>query len=166
MQQNLRMLDQVQVAKPCPANWDEMKGNDQVRHCTHCRLNVYNLSEMSGEDAERLVRTTEGRLCVRFYRRDDGTMITRDCPKGVRAARQKLAKVFFLTASCILSAIGCGAAGEKLKADFGFGTATTGNAAVPTTGKVAVSVPTTPAPVPTMANRTMELGEIAVSPKK
>jgi hypothetical protein len=28
-------------------------------------------------------------MCVRFYRRSDGTMLTQDCPVGVRAARRK-----------------------------------------------------------------------------
>jgi len=120
MKQDLRLLDQVQVAKPCPANWDEMKGDDQVRHCTHCRLNVYNLSEMDAEAALTLVRNAEGRMCVRLYRRDDGTIITRDCPKGLRAFRQRAVKRLALAASFVLSAVGCGQTAERLKADFGY----------------------------------------------
>jgi hypothetical protein len=62
-----------------------MEGGDRVRFCKECRLNVYNLSEMSRQEAEWLVRNREGRLCVRFFRRRDGTLLTRDCPVGFRA---------------------------------------------------------------------------------
>src|SRR5207237_1961373 len=34
------------------------------------------------EQAEKLVMNAEGRLCVRFYRRIDGTIITENCPVG------------------------------------------------------------------------------------
>ncbi len=145
-----------------------------MRHCTHCRLNVYNLSGMTGDEAERLVRTTEGRLCVRLYRRDDGTTITRDCPKGVRAAREKVARVFVLAASCVLSAIGCGSTAERLKADFGFSTSVSPVTAPIVMGKMAVTIPTvsTPAPTPkaTVGARNpksvAELGEVVCLPKK
>ena len=40
-------LEQIRVASPCHANWDEMTGTDQARFCGQCRKNVYNLSEMT-----------------------------------------------------------------------------------------------------------------------
>jgi hypothetical protein len=67
-----------------------MRGDERVRFCQHCRLNVYNLSEMEPEEAEALVREKEGRLCVRYYARPDGTMLVKDCPVGFRAARRML----------------------------------------------------------------------------
>ena len=67
-----------------------MTGDERVRHCAECKLNVYNLSEMSGQQATELITETEGRLCVRFYRRADGTMLTRDCPVGVAALKRRL----------------------------------------------------------------------------
>lgn len=88
-------LDVIGVAKPCPADWDGMvpapgsspgSDGDRVRHCDLCELNVYNLSGMTREEATRLVRDREGRLCVRFYRRSDGTVLTADCPVGLRRA--------------------------------------------------------------------------------
>lgn len=82
-------LDTIRVATPCSADWNAMSGNDQVRFCSHCSLNVYNLSEMSRHDAEALVREKEGRLCVRFHQRADGTMITQDCPVGLRAVQAR-----------------------------------------------------------------------------
>jgi hypothetical protein len=38
---------------------------------------------MTEEEALKLVEEREGRLCVRFYQREDGTVITRDCPVGM-----------------------------------------------------------------------------------
>src|SRR5262245_21020303 len=85
-------LDLIQVASPCPASWEAMKGDERVRFCGECRLNVYNLSEMAREEAEEFVRRREGRTCVRFFRREDGTVLTKDCPVGVRLLRQRLAR--------------------------------------------------------------------------
>jgi hypothetical protein len=82
-------LDHVKVATPCSARWEEMAGDDRARFCSHCNLNVYNLSAMRRDEAEALVASAEGRLCVRFYRRNDGTIITQDCPIGMQAARQR-----------------------------------------------------------------------------
>jgi hypothetical protein len=65
-----------------------MSGDDRVRFCGECRLNVYNLSAMSRPEAEALLRAKEGRLCVRFYVRRDGTVLTRDCPRGLAAVRR------------------------------------------------------------------------------
>jgi hypothetical protein len=46
---------------------------------------------MSREQAEKLIRQKEGKMCVRLYRRRDGTVLTSDCPVGVRAARRRMA---------------------------------------------------------------------------
>jgi Gram-negative bacterial TonB protein C-terminal len=83
-------LDNIKVAAPCNAEWRFMYGSDRVRFCGQCSKNVYNLSAMTREDAEDLIRRTEGQLCVRFYRREDGTVLTSNCPVGVKALRDKL----------------------------------------------------------------------------
>ncbi len=80
----LEPLNRITIANPCPASWKRMKGDEQVRHCDQCDLNVYNLSEMSASEATDLIQRKEGRLCVRFYRRMDGTVITSDCSGGLR----------------------------------------------------------------------------------
>jgi hypothetical protein len=85
-------LDQVRIASPCSAPWAEMQGDDRVRFCTQCKLNVYNISAMNREEAEALVQSAEGRLCINFYRRQDGTILTRDCPVGLNLRRRALAK--------------------------------------------------------------------------
>lgn len=80
------LLDDIKIASPCTASWDAMKGSDTVRFCGECKLNVYNISNMKAADAAALVGNAEGRLCVRLYQRKDGTVMTRDCPVGFRAA--------------------------------------------------------------------------------
>jgi hypothetical protein len=59
-----------------------------VRFCDGCQKRVYNLSALCQAEAEGLLRAHEGHLCVRYYRRHDGTILTADCPVGLRAARQ------------------------------------------------------------------------------
>ncbi len=86
-------LDVIDVASPCSMSWDSMTGDDRSRHCSQCKLNVYNLSEMTRSEAEVLVQEREGSTCVRFHRRADGTVLTRDCPVGIRALRWKLLRV-------------------------------------------------------------------------
>jgi hypothetical protein len=99
-------LQNLKVANPCPVSWREMEGGDQVRYCGHCRLNVYNLSDMSTSEAEELIRSREGRLCVRFYQRTDGRVMTKDCPKGLLAARAKLARSLAVMAGLLLGGYG------------------------------------------------------------
>ena len=86
-------LGSLSVAAPCPADWDSMLGGERVRFCGQCQLNVYNLSAMSRDEAESLIAGTEGRLCVRFYRRKDGSIITEDCPVGLRALKRRAVRI-------------------------------------------------------------------------
>ena len=85
-------LDRVGVAKPCKANWDEMAGDDRVRHCGSCDLDVFDISAMRRDEAEEFLaaRAGAGRTCIRFFRRADGRLLTRDCPVGVRAAWRRM----------------------------------------------------------------------------
>jgi hypothetical protein len=96
-------LDHVRVAAPCPANWDAMFGDDRTRFCGECKLNVYNLSGMSRSEAEALLSRTEGRLCVRYYQRADGTIITKNCPVGLQAVKQRLSRIKRSVISMVLS---------------------------------------------------------------
>jgi hypothetical protein len=94
-------LDHLRIASPCPVGWDQMTGDDRVRFCEQCSLRVYNISEMTRTEAEALIAKTEGHICARIYRRFDGTIITRDCPVGLRAIRTRVAKM----AGALLTAI-------------------------------------------------------------
>ena len=106
-------LNNVQVATPCPAEWEVMIGTERVRFCGQCQLNVYNLSSMSRREAESLIARTEGRLCVRFYRRKDGSIITQDCPVGLRALKRRAQRIKRAVASSLLGFLaGIGANGS------------------------------------------------------
>lgn len=86
-------LNNIRIASPCSANWDEMYGNERRRFCAECKLNVYNLSGMTKFDAENLITASEGRLCVRYFQRSDGSVITADCPVGWARLKKRAASV-------------------------------------------------------------------------
>lgn len=94
-------LARARIATPCPVSWESMSGNDEARFCGQCQLHVYDISRMTTRQAEALIARTEGRICARLYRRADGTVLTRDCPIGLRALRRRGARI----ASAVLTAI-------------------------------------------------------------
>lgn len=90
---NMRIdLDQIRVAAPCNARWEDMSGDERARFCGQCQKNVYNLSAMTRVEIETLIREKEGKFCGRFYQRPDGRMIAADCPTGRRRRRDRLAR--------------------------------------------------------------------------
>ncbi|MBC7910535.1 MAG: hypothetical protein H7Y30_08550 [Pyrinomonadaceae bacterium] len=95
-------LSGVKIASPCTADWESMLGNERQRFCGQCQLNVYNLSGMTKREAENLVSHAEGRLCVRFYRRADGTILTQNCPVGLRALKRRISRVATAALSTVL----------------------------------------------------------------
>jgi hypothetical protein len=113
-------LDHVKVAAPCSAEWDQMFSfqGERIRFCSQCNLNVYNLSEMTRGEAESLITRTEGRLCVRFYRRADGTILTQNCPIGLRAIKRKMtwaAQLVLGMALSLISGLGLGSLINAIK---------------------------------------------------
>ena len=106
----LAIIDELDVASPCPANWNEMKGGDRVRFCSGCKKNVYNLSAMTRAQAVALVHELEPEgFCGRFFRRADGTMLTADCPVGLaeklrRKSRRAFAAGLYLVTLLLLGA--------------------------------------------------------------
>lgn len=101
------MLENIHVAAPCPADWEKMLGDSRVRHCGECNLNVYNISEMTQLEAEDFIRSHEGRLCVRFFRRADGTILTKNCPRGVKALARRISRI---AAAMLTAAVSVGSA--------------------------------------------------------
>ena len=92
------LLNDVQIASPCTANWEAMApvsdDPNQVRHCEQCQLNVFNLSGMTNDAAEALLANHHSaenpeRLCIRLYRRTDGTVLTQDCPVGIQLKHKR-----------------------------------------------------------------------------
>lgn len=94
------------IPTPCPVKWSEMEGNARVRHCARCRLNVYNVSEMTTADIERFLLAGKS-ACVQLRRRRDGTVVTGDCKQRWRERRSRaslrlIAGVSVLTATGLL----------------------------------------------------------------
>jgi hypothetical protein len=117
MTQETRTLEQIRMAEPCGVMWDRMDGDERVRFCGECRKNVYNLSAMSRAEAEALVFETEGRVCVRFYKRRDGTVLTDNCPVGLRKARRWLSLQLAAISAAFAGVIALApwASGDRLK---------------------------------------------------
>jgi hypothetical protein len=85
-------LESLRVASPCPVSWESMSGNAKVRFCQQCQLHVYDISQMTRTQAQALIAGTEGRICARLFRRADGTVLTKDCPVGLRAWRRRITR--------------------------------------------------------------------------
>jgi hypothetical protein len=162
-------LNNIKIASPCQANWDEMFGNDRKRFCGECKLNVYNLSGMSQADAEDLLENSEGRLCVRFYRRADGTVLTQNCPVGWAKVKQR-AQVFATAAfSLIMSLLGglmivsafSRSKGVEMGDISAFPFATPTPKTVPLMGAIRAPTPT-PKPQPTPKRQSeFEMGKVS-----
>lgn len=99
-------LNNLKVASPCSQDWNAMIGNDRTRYCGECKLNVFNLSGMSRAEAENLIMNAEGRLCVRFYKRADGSVITQDCPVGWARVKHRTRAYVTAVASLIFAFFG------------------------------------------------------------
>jgi hypothetical protein len=97
-------LNNLRIASPCPADWEKMVGDERIRHCSDCNLNVYNLSAMTERQVQKLIGGSRGkRLCARFYRRADGTVLTQDCPWSLRALKRRASRVASAIVSAVLS---------------------------------------------------------------
>ena len=85
-------VNNLSVATPCPKAWADMEGDDRVRFCDQCSLNVYNLAELTEKETQSLILASGGRVCGRLFRRTDGTVLTKDCPVGLRALRKRISR--------------------------------------------------------------------------
>ena len=81
-------VDHIEIPTPCSVPWDSMYGDQRIRHCGSCRKNVYNVAELTRAQAMALITSRE-RVCLRIYRRPDGTVVTNDCWSRLRAARRQ-----------------------------------------------------------------------------
>lgn len=106
------LLDSIQVREPCNSDWDSMIGNDQVRFCEHCALSVHDLSQMTRKRARRLVAKSNGRLCVRYQRRPDGSLVTR-MPQKLFHISRRASRIAAGAFSATLSLSGAVAATAK-----------------------------------------------------
>jgi hypothetical protein len=106
-------LDDIQIASPCTASWDDMVGDERRRFCDACGHNVYNASAMTRAELGELVKSQSlDRVCLRLYRREDGTLMTTDCPVGKR--RVRLRQAVAVACSSVLAGVAVAAVVHEL----------------------------------------------------
>ena len=84
----LPLIKRISVAAPCHEDWNLMKGDDRARFCGSCRETVFDLSELTESDVHALLAEHGHDICVQFYQRKDGTVMTKDCRPGVKKRRR------------------------------------------------------------------------------
>jgi len=106
----LPVLPNIRVASPCTQPWAEMTpvDGDRVRACAKCEKNVYNLSAMTRDEAEGLIRARNGNLCVRYFQRFDGTILLADCEVGRKGKRNRRLAAAGIAASLVAGVTGYG----------------------------------------------------------
>lgn len=110
-------LDKVRIASPCNVSWESMSGSARARFCSQCELHVYDISQLSRKEAVALIASTQDRICARIYRRSDGTILTRDCPIGLRAWRRRVSRIAGAALATVISLFSLAAAQKKRTPD-------------------------------------------------
>jgi hypothetical protein len=164
----LPVLEAVSIAAPCRASWDQMVGDEHVRFCGQCEKNVYNLSSLPREEAEALLASKEGKMCVRLFRREDGTVLTSDCPVGVKKRRRRRAVLAVVGGGLMAAGAAVGLESTTTMGEAQRVTATMGSPTV-TMGKMALPPATTAAPTgdpPGQGVGQWMAGELTAPPQK
>ncbi len=99
-------LPRLTIATPCAVDWESMKGDARVRHCSSCNKDVYSTKALTRAELDRLITEREGQLpCMRIYRRPDGTIVTRDCLTSSQRAAGWLRLKVAMAASLVLGLV-------------------------------------------------------------
>ncbi|CAN5391127.1 hypothetical protein BH09SUM1_BH09SUM1_29960 [soil metagenome] len=98
-------LNLLRIANPCPVSWNSMKGTDRERFCGLCKKNVYDTSKMKADEIRALVGGSDGEVCARLFKRQDGTLVTADCAP----TRRRRAVMFAMTVIGAIMAVGASA---------------------------------------------------------
>jgi hypothetical protein len=157
----LPVLDNLRVAAPCTADWSRMQGDERVRACGDCNQNVYNLSGMTREEAEALILEQEGRLCVRYFRRADGTILFDDCAIGVKRRRRRR---MIAGATALLAATGAVGYGAVRTIDAAEGQHVMGGMRVELPPKPIEEPGTPPVPDAGFEQGQLVMGAVAIDP--
>jgi hypothetical protein len=96
-----RLPFQLDIANPCSEQWQQMSGTNVGRHCQSCNKTVHNLAALTPSQIERLVYETNGELCARITRRQDGSLVMRErfLPTAATAALLTLVSMPVLAAA-------------------------------------------------------------------
>lgn len=138
------MKHDLKIEEPCHADWGEMAGDARKRHCGECRLDVYNFSEMTQREMDRVLERAKkraatgagARLCVRYVQREDGSIITKQCATGFRANLLRAVRWTGAMVAALISFVAGvprGAKAAALRTEMAQAQSTTGRAAPPVT---------------------------------
>ena len=74
----------VKPSLPCAERfWGDMDGSSCVRSCDGCGRFVYNMEAIrDGSELAKWINKKEGTFDGRLFKRGDGTLITRNCPRS------------------------------------------------------------------------------------
>lgn len=97
---NQSSSDSICIAMPCSMDWDSMKGTDEVRLCSGCDKNVYNISAMSKNRAEEILSAPQ-LPCLRIARNTEGRIIYDECPRWLKPLRNSWRKTLGIAVSLL-----------------------------------------------------------------
>lgn len=87
------LLRSLSIKTPCSARWEEMRGNEQVRFCQHCDLNVTDISHLTPQAAISLVLRSGGSVCLRIHRDPAGEVVTRSAPQRLHVITRRASRI-------------------------------------------------------------------------
>lgn len=105
----LPLLEGVRSAGGCSVSWDALPGEGRVRRCARCQATVVDPRRLGGARVRALLGMEKGPL----FRRPDGTMMARPCPRAAR--RRTIAGTIGLVVSMLLLAIVVGRAIDEAR---------------------------------------------------
>ena len=71
-------LDTIRIPTPCSKSWGDLTGDERRRFCDACQLHVTNLSALTRREADEFLAAKQGRTCVSYSQRADGSIVTRE----------------------------------------------------------------------------------------
>lgn len=77
-------FQEIKIASPCHVPIDKMEDRGSCFHCHDCNLNVYHFSNLTNAEIASLLNQNNEKLCIGMFKREDGTVITKDCPLGLK----------------------------------------------------------------------------------
>lgn len=113
MSHELPILNQINIATPCPASWENMTGDELSRHCSQCDKKVFHLSNMTATEAASVVEEHGGNFCARIRVTTTGELITRPARKA-KLFRTLLRKTVAAAAALPLAFFAAGCSRESL----------------------------------------------------
>lgn len=92
------------IEEPCPANWNDMQGDEKKRYCEHCKLHVHNLSAMTLSEQREVLSPGSTRKCISYLTRTDAQTVDAESWLKIQSAswvpRWLAAIVTVFTSSC------------------------------------------------------------------